>query len=809
MATEAEIIASNVLASAIEYKRLYDTTKNNDYKVKEQRLRRIAENIKLLVGSSSSSSVNSFNGRTGAVVLTSADVTGALGYVPPTILDGLNDVTISAPANAQVLTYNSTTNQWENQTPSGGSGTVTGYGSFYSNVTQTLAAINTPQAVTLGSTYEAVGTSTSGSRIYMDKAGTYQFSYVAQVANDANSQEYAEFWIKYNGVEYPNSNTKMILQPRKGAGSPSEQIMTLIINGTSLNDNDYIELFWEATSTQVSLKYDPASGSYPATPSIIANIIPIGAQGRDSNLNELNDVIITSPTDGQVLTYDSATSKWVNENPTGGSLTLDQVTTAGNRTQNDIYVGTIGSETELSRMTQVIPGALYPNFTVSNYDTLVNGAVVYQNLSGGADVTPLVNNTTYYVKKIYGLPSPIGGTYANNQVELYSDAGLTSVIYLTANIVGNHYLYQANRNITNTLFANKNFQIEDGFLLINAKQYKTGDVHWISPKDNWVDGYIDDGDGGVLQNNNNLNRQTTLLVGPYTEYSTAPLTNANGTCIIHSNGQSSFIGIEWNGIKYGIGVVLPSQNANSATIGGYYTGLGIGSTQFSSNTDPSFGVLALNQSGNGRGSVNFTVYNNKRIHTFNNVLDNSSGFIGINVDPAELLHIRQASIIGDSIIRVDNDSANSQSIGGNVRFYRGGQGVITGSTLLGKIDYYGAITGTNMSNYTFVQSASFEVRAVSGAWSTTTNRSAQFLFFTRHQNTYAERMRLTSEGNLLINTTTNGTFRLDVNGTARIQNALTLGSLASDPAGTNGMIYYNTTTNKFRAYENGAWVNII
>lgn len=34
--------------------------------------------------------------------------------------------------------------------------------------------------------------------------------------------------------------------------------------------------------------------------------------------------------------------------------------------------------------------------------------------------------------------------------------------------------------------------------------------------------------------------------------------------------------------------------------------------------------------------------------------------------------------------------------------------------------------------------------------------------------------------------------------------------LSGDPAGgTNGEIYYNTTTNKFRGYENGAWANLI
>ena len=58
MANEAEIIASNLLSSAIEYKRLYDTTKKIEYREKEQRLRRIAENVKLLASSSSASTLD-------------------------------------------------------------------------------------------------------------------------------------------------------------------------------------------------------------------------------------------------------------------------------------------------------------------------------------------------------------------------------------------------------------------------------------------------------------------------------------------------------------------------------------------------------------------------------------------------------------------------------------------------------------------------------------------------------------------------------------------------------------------------------
>jgi Zn-dependent peptidase ImmA (M78 family) len=91
MANEAEIIASNILSSAFEYKRLFETTNKIEYQVKEQRLRRIAENIKLITSSTSTSTVNSFNGRTGAIILDSADVTNALGYTPlATAITSLN-----------------------------------------------------------------------------------------------------------------------------------------------------------------------------------------------------------------------------------------------------------------------------------------------------------------------------------------------------------------------------------------------------------------------------------------------------------------------------------------------------------------------------------------------------------------------------------------------------------------------------------------------------------------------------------------------------------------------------------------------
>ncbi len=80
-----------------------------------------------------------------------------------------------------------------------------------------------------------------------------------------------------------------------------------------------------------------------------------------------------------------------------------------------------------------------------------------------------------------------------------------------------------------------------------------------------------------------------------------------------------------NGLYYGIAAQLPAPGGTSV-LGGYYRGLGIGgSTTNSSN--PIFGVLNSSQSGNGLGNVAFTVYDDNRIVTFNNILDDGSGAV--------------------------------------------------------------------------------------------------------------------------------------------------------------------------------------
>ena len=51
--------------------------------------------------------------------------------------------------------------------------------------------------------------------------------------------------------------------------------------------------------------------------------------------------------------------------------------------------------------------------------------------------------------------------------------------------------------------------------------------------------------------------------------------------------------------------------------------------------------------------------------------------------------------------------------------------------------------------------------------------------------------------------TSNPAYALDVNGAVRV------GSLASDPTGAAGVVYYNSSLNKLKAYVNGGWKNVL
>lgn len=155
--------------------------------------------------------------------------------------------------------------------------TESAYISLYSTQSQQLVESGSAQPVTFSNIWTQSGVSlVSGSQIVMEKAGTYQFNFVAQLTNTENEVHDSYFWIKYNGSNFPNSSTQMSLQPRKNESTPSAQLMTVNIVGVAQNDGDYIELYWTGDSDTIKLNETSGDGVKPETPSVIANIVRVG-----------------------------------------------------------------------------------------------------------------------------------------------------------------------------------------------------------------------------------------------------------------------------------------------------------------------------------------------------------------------------------------------------------------------------------------------------------------------------------------------------------------------------------------------------
>jgi hypothetical protein len=148
---------------------------------------------------------------------------------------------------------------------------VTGYyGSFFSTVTQTAAAINTPYAMTFNSTAMSnqIGL-VSNSRITFKNRGTYNIQFSAQLDQTTGAAHNAYIWFRQNGTNIPNSASVVAIQ---GSTSESVPAWNFIV---SVLDGDYVEIMWAADDTGVRLLADPSNAFRPAIPSVIATAVSV------------------------------------------------------------------------------------------------------------------------------------------------------------------------------------------------------------------------------------------------------------------------------------------------------------------------------------------------------------------------------------------------------------------------------------------------------------------------------------------------------------------------------------------------------
>lgn len=142
------------------------------------------------------------------------------------------------------------------------------YGTFYTTTDQAIG-VNTATVVNNWVEADTSRTYLDGTRIYVEESGDYFVQFSCMFIKTNASSGTANMWFRKNGVDIPDSNTKITL-----AGNNSEITMTvgLILD---LDAGDYIQFVSSASNTNTFLSHDNA-GVGPAVPGIIATLNLIG-----------------------------------------------------------------------------------------------------------------------------------------------------------------------------------------------------------------------------------------------------------------------------------------------------------------------------------------------------------------------------------------------------------------------------------------------------------------------------------------------------------------------------------------------------
>ena len=142
------------------------------------------------------------------------------------------------------------------------------YGAFDDTTTQSIGTINTATAITLNNTLLSNGVSigTPTSRMVVTEAGFYQIDANIQLTSASSSAKSVYFWLRKNGVDVPDSLRAVTNNINNG-------YVPVALNYTiSLAASDYIELYWAANSTAVSMSPITGLAFAPDAASVIVKV---------------------------------------------------------------------------------------------------------------------------------------------------------------------------------------------------------------------------------------------------------------------------------------------------------------------------------------------------------------------------------------------------------------------------------------------------------------------------------------------------------------------------------------------------------
>jgi hypothetical protein len=195
--------------------------------------------------------------------------TGDILYASPTTAGALTNVRPTAPnvviPVAAVLVVDATAGEImvRPTIPMG-----LDYGAFDSTSTQTLAATNTATAITLGTALSSNGVSigTPASRLVVTNSGYYELKATLQLSSNSSSAKTVYVWLRKNGVDQSDTTRAFTNNINNGFTPLS------ITYPISLAASDYVELYWAANDTDVSLSPITGLAFAPDAPSVLVSV---------------------------------------------------------------------------------------------------------------------------------------------------------------------------------------------------------------------------------------------------------------------------------------------------------------------------------------------------------------------------------------------------------------------------------------------------------------------------------------------------------------------------------------------------------
>ena len=184
--------------------------------------------------------------------------------------------------NVQRLFYNRLTTSFNNVVGvNGGANLQFPHAMLMSNQDQANAGMTVANTLTYNLPVITQGIEVrNGGEIWFEIPGQYLVTFSLQVTNRGNADEVFEVWAAYDGTNYPLSNTRYDIPPRKSSLVWSH-IAPAVSGIFTVNnpDNDYLSIKWWASSIDVFLEHY-AAGTTPTRPEIPSVILTVNMISR-------------------------------------------------------------------------------------------------------------------------------------------------------------------------------------------------------------------------------------------------------------------------------------------------------------------------------------------------------------------------------------------------------------------------------------------------------------------------------------------------------------------------------------------------